>query len=93
MSSDAASRDASRAEAIRRDAEAEAANGEKSLAELAATAPDRHHSEAAPFIEAARKSAFGGGSGAGDDLETRLGKNKYYAQKRGGEGQSSFGGR
>ena len=86
MSSDAAARDASRVSRLREVTERDAERGEKSLGELAASAPERHHSEAAPFLEKAQKEAFsfGGADGKGG-LEDRIGATKYYKQRGGGD--------
>ena len=85
VSSDAASRDASRAEAIRRDAEAEAANGEKSPRTppppLTGTTRRRRRSEAA------RKSARWG-QRAGDDPETRSGRTSITRRNAAGKGRA-----
>ena len=61
-----------------------AGGGEKSLGRLAASAPERHHSEAAPFLEKAQREAFGGSGGKGG-LEDRIGTTKYYKQRGGGD--------
>ena len=84
MSSDAAAHDASRVSRLREGAERDAARGEKSLGRLAASAPERHHSEAAPFLEKAQREAFGGGVGK-DSLEDRIGTTKYYTRGGGGD--------
>ncbi len=84
MSSDAAAHDASRVSRLREGAERDAARGEKSLGRLAASAPERHHSEAAPFLEKAQREAFGGGVGK-DSLEDRIGTTKYYTRRGGGD--------
>jgi hypothetical protein len=79
MSSDAEKRDSLRVSRLREDTE----RGEKSLGELAASAPERHHSEAAPFLEKAQKEAFSVGGKGG--LEDRIGATKYYKQRGGGD--------
>ena len=84
MSSDAAAHDASRVSRLREGAERDAARGEKSLGRLAASAPERHHSEAAPFLEKAQREAFGGGVGK-DSLEDRIGTTKHYTRRGGGD--------
>jgi hypothetical protein len=80
MSSDAEKRDSLRVSKLREDT---ANRGEKSLGELAASAPERHHSEAAPFLEKAQKEAFSVGGKGG--LEDRIGATKYYKQRGGGD--------
>ena len=84
MSSDAAAHDASRVSRLREGAERDAARGEKSLGRLAASAPERHHSEAAPFLEKAQRESFGGGVGK-DSLEDRIGTTKHYTRRGGGD--------
>ena len=84
MASDAAAHDASRVSRLREGAERAADGGEKSLGRLAASAPERHHSEAAPFLEKAQREAFGGSGGKGG-LEDRIGTTKYYKQRGGGD--------
>lgn len=82
MMSDADVHDEARWSRLQKSAEEEAAGGEKSLVELSVGAPGRHHSEAAPFLEAAQRKAFGGGEvGEGGGLEDRIGVRKYYAQR------------
>jgi hypothetical protein len=88
MMSDADVHDEARWSRIQTNAAEEAAAGEKSLVELSVGAPARHHSEVAPFLEAAQRKAFGGGEvGEGGGLEDRIAASKYYAQ-RGGDGNS-----
>ena len=88
MMSDADVHDEARWSRLQKNAADEAAGGEKSLVELSVGAPARHHSEAAPFLEAAQRKAFGGGEvGEGGGLEDRIGNRKYYAQ-RGGDGNA-----
>jgi hypothetical protein len=53
---------------------------------FATSAPSRHHSKAAPFLEQAQKDAFAfGGTKGEQSLEDRIGTTKYYSQKRGGD--------
>ena len=82
MASDAAAHDASRVSRLREGAERAADGGEKSLGRLAASAPERHHSEAAPFLEKAQREAFGG-SGVKGGLEDRIGTTKHYTRRGG----------
>ena len=77
MTSDAAAHDASRVSRLR-----ETRSDEKSLGRLAASAPERHHSEAAPFLEKAQREAFGG-SGVKGGLEDRIGTTKHYTRRGG----------
>lgn len=89
MISDADVHDEARWSRLRKDAVDEAAGGEKSLVELSVGAPTRHHSEVAPFLEAAQRKAFGGGGAdEGGGLEDRIGVRKYYTHSGGDDGNS-----
>lgn len=86
MSVDASTHDEGRLERLRKNAVDESNRGEQSLADLATSAPSRHHSKAAPFLEQAQKDAFAfGGTKGEQSLEDRIGTTKYYSQKRGGD--------
>ena len=85
MSTDAATHDEHRVERLHNNRKEEEKSGEKSLGDLAASAPERHHSSAAPFLEKAQKDAFAFGGEGAKSLEERIGTTKYYAQKKGGD--------
>ena len=89
MMSDANAHDEARNGRLMRHAREEDASGEGTLADLAAGAQGRHHSDPAPFLERARKDAFGGSGAPSGGLEDRIGTTKYYTQ-RGGDGDSSY---